>query len=280
MTPSKFCNKKKRGKIPGAKASLDHIPKQFRQENLKEGLMENFKNIPESLYGLNPSQMDMFLTEDSPIKRQADRVTEIVPAVTELLIAELMWLDYDNPSKPVYFYINSPGTQNEKHEPIAFETEAYAIADMIGYVKPKVYTLNCGMAFGQAAMLLSLGTKGSRALMPSSTTKLHLPVVNKSSGSSADMWIKAKELEVNTQYYIDLLAYGIGKPKEVIAKDIQRSRYFFPQEAIDYGIADKILTKQGLPVEKRNYDERLAQSKAARLKSGGAGALASPAGRP
>jgi len=350
LAPSKLCNTKKRGKIPGAKASLDHIPKQFRQENLKEGLMENFKNIPESLYGLNPSQMDMFLTEDSPIKRQADRVTEesitsakhysegtgmwsltglkdgpsrlsmsvnmyrgggggggygrlrsappdlpsllldarilylgmpIVPAVTELLIAELMWLDYDNPSKPVYFYINSPGTQNEKHEPIAFETEAYAIADTIAYVKPKVYTLNCGMAFGQAAMLLSLGTKGSRALMPSSTTKLHLPVVNKSSGSSVDMWIKAKELDVNTQYYIELLAKGIGKSKEEIAKDIQRSRYFFPQEAIDYGIADKILTKQGLSVEKRNYDEMLAQSKAARLKSGGAaGALASPAGRP
>jgi ATP-dependent Clp protease protease subunit len=63
--------------------------------------------------------------------------------------------------------------------------------------------------------------------------------------------LQAKELEVNTQYYIELLAKGIGKTQEEIAKDIQRSRYFFPQEAIDYGIADKILPKQGLVMEKR-----------------------------
>ena len=63
--------------------------------------------------------------------------------------------------------------------------------------------------------------------------------------------LQAKELEVNTQYYIELLAKGIGKTKEEIAKDIQISRYFFPKEAIDYGIADKILPKQGLVMEKR-----------------------------
>ena len=63
--------------------------------------------------------------------------------------------------------------------------------------------------------------------------------------------LQAKELEVNTQYYIDLLAKGIGKTQEETAKDIQRSRYVFPQEAIDYGIADNLLPKQGLVMEKR-----------------------------
>ena len=242
--------------------------------------MENYKNAPQSLYGLSPSQMDMFMTEDNPIRQQSERVTEesissaknymdnggmwslsgmgksdaskysmsvsmyrggrgtgrpktappdlpsllldaricylgmpIVPAVTELIVAQFMWLDYDNPSKPIYLYINSSGTLNEKNETVGSETEAYSIADMMSYVKADVYTVNCGMAFGQAAMLLSLGTKGYRAVQPNSSTKLYLPKVNRSSGAVIDMWIKAKELEANTEYYIELLAKGTGKSK-------------------------------------------------------------------
>ncbi|KAJ7522337.1 hypothetical protein O6H91_18G007000 [Diphasiastrum complanatum] len=325
-------------------ASLHDVPKQFRGENLKDGLMENFKNIPKYLYGLSPSQMDMFMTEESPIKRQAERVTEdsissaqyykdgtgmwnmttlqqgpsrlsmsvnmyrggggygrpktappdlpsllldaricflgmpIVPAVTELIIAELLWLDYDNPSKPIYFYINSPGTQNEKRESIGFETEAYAIADTIKYVKPKVYTINCGMAFGQGAMLLSIGDKGFRAVQPNAITKLYSPKVNQSSGSAIDMWIKAKELDANTKYYIELLAKGTGKTEEEIALDIQRPKYFSAQEAIDYGLADKIIESRGVAMERRNYDEMLAQSKAMKASYSRTGPQAAPAG--
>ncbi|KAG5153009.1 hypothetical protein AAZX31_10G245100 [Glycine max] len=321
-----------------AKCSLDHIPKQFRKENLKDGLMENYKNAPQSLYGLSPSQMDMFMTEDNPIRQQSERVTEesissaknymdnggmwslsgmgksdaskysmsvsmyrggrgtgrpktappdlpsllldaricylgmpIVPAVTELIVAQFMWLDYDNPSKPIYLYINSSGTLNEKNETVGSETEAYSIADMMSYVKADVYTVNCGMAFGQAAMLLSLGTKGYRAVQPNSSTKLYLPKVNRSSGAVIDMWIKAKELEANTEYYIELLAKGTGKSKEEIAKDVQRPKYLQAQDAIDYGIADKIIDSSSRDVafEKRNYDEMLAQSRAMRRQGGG-----------
>ncbi|KAK3412291.1 ATP-dependent Clp protease proteolytic subunit-related protein 1, chloroplastic [Eucalyptus grandis] len=336
---------KSRGRRSGVRASLDHIPKQFRQENLKEGLAENFKNVPQYLYGLSPSQMDMFMTEDNPVRRQSEKVTEesissarnymdnggmwslsgahdkgpskysmsvsmyrggargygrprtappdlpsllldaricylgmpIVPAVTELLVAQFMWLDYDNPSKPIYLYINSSGTQNEKMETVGSETEAYAIADMMAYCKSDVYTVNCGMAYGQAAMLLSLGTKGFRALQPNSSTKLYLPKVNRSSGAVIDMWLKAKELDANTEYYIELLAKGIGKPKEEIEKDIQRPKYFRAQEAIEYGIADKIIDSRDSAFEKRNYDEMLAQSKAMR-RGAGVGPQAAPSG--
>ncbi|XP_022148841.1 ATP-dependent Clp protease proteolytic subunit-related protein 1, chloroplastic [Momordica charantia] len=323
---------------PSAKnSSMDHIPKKFRGENLKDGLMENYKNAPQYLYGLTPSQMDMFMTEDNPIRRQSELVTEenissshnylnhggmwslsgmndkgpskysmsvsmyrgggrgsgrprtappdlpsllldaricylgmpIVPAVTELLVAQFMWLDYDNPSKPIYLYINSSGTQNEKMETVGSETEAYAIADMMAYCKSDVYTVNCGMAYGQAAMLLSLGTKGYRAVQPNSSTKLYLPKVNRSSGAVIDMWIKAKELDANTEYYIELLAKGIGKPKEEITKDVQRPKYFQAQEAVDYGLADKIIDSQDSAFEKRNYDEMLAQSRAMRKGVGG-----------
>ncbi|KAG0577250.1 hypothetical protein KC19_5G141900 [Ceratodon purpureus] len=340
---SKVGCKRVESRVLGVRAQaggLDHIPKQFRKDGLKEGLSRNFDSCPPSLYGLNPSQMDMFMVENNPYQRQAERVTEasissasryqdgtgmwsatgldgapsrlsmsvsmyrgggsaggrpktappdlpsllldaricylgmaIVPAVTELIIAELLWLDFDNPSKPIYFYINSSGTQNEKKESIGFETEAYAIADTIRYVKSKVYTINCGQAFGQAAMLLSIGEKGFRALQPSSSTKLYSPKVNQSSGSSTDMWIKGRELDANTDYYIDLLATGTGKPREEIANDIRRPKYFRPQEAIDYGLADKIIEPRGIAMEKRNYDEMLAQSKAQRPR-----AAAAPAG--
>ncbi|PHT36210.1 ATP-dependent Clp protease proteolytic subunit-related protein 1, chloroplastic [Capsicum baccatum] len=325
--------------------SVDHIPKQFRQENLKDGLLNNYKNAPQYLYGLSPSQMDMFMTEDNPAQRQSERITEesisssnnylnnggmwsmsgmkgrhpstcsmsvsmyrggargserpdtappdlpsllldarivylgmpIVEAVTELLVAQFMWLDYDNPTKPVYLYINSFGTQNENMETAGSETEAYAIADTMRYCKSDIYTVNCGMAFGQAAMLLSLGKKGFRAMQPNSSTKLYLPKVSKSSGAAIDMWIKAKELESNSDYYLELLSQGTGKPKEEIEKDIQRPKYFRAQEAIDYGIADKIIDSRDDAFEKRNYEEILAQSRGMK-RPGGPGAQAAPSG--
>ncbi|KFK35966.1 hypothetical protein AALP_AA4G061000 [Arabis alpina] len=326
--------------------SFDHIPKQFRGDNLKDGVAQNFNNVPQYFYGLNPAQMDMFMTEDSPVRRQSEKVTEesissrrnyldnggiwsmsgmnvadprrysmsvqmyrggggggggarprtappdlpsllldaricylgmpIVPAVTELLVAQFMWLDYDNPAKPIYLYINSPGTQNEKMETVGSETEAYAIADTISYCKSDVYTINCGMAFGQAAMLLSLGKKGYRAVQPHSSTKLYLPKVNRSSGAAIDMWIKAKELDANTEYYIELLAKGTGKTKEQINEDIKRPKYLQAQAAIDYGVADKIADSQDSSFEKRDYDGTLAQSRA--MGNPGGGSPAAPAG--
>ncbi|KAK8993563.1 hypothetical protein V6N11_033656 [Hibiscus sabdariffa] len=266
----------------------------FLQKNLKDGLMDNYKNVPGYLYGLSPSQMDMFMTEDSPVRRQSESVTEesisssknyldngedmegpppdlpsllldaricylgmpIVPAVTELIVAQLMWLDYDNPSKPIYLYINSSGTQNEKMETVGSETEAYAIADTMAYCKSEIYTVNCGMAYGQAAMLLSQGAKGYCAVQPNSSTKLYLPKVSRSSGAVVDMWIKARELDANTESYIELVAKGTGKTKEEVEKDIIDSR--------------------DAAFEKRNYDEMLAQSKATRRAA--AGPQAAPSG--
>ncbi|KAE8692681.1 ATP-dependent Clp protease proteolytic subunit-related protein 1 [Hibiscus syriacus] len=176
----------------------------------------------------------------------------------------------DNPSKPIYLYINSSGHRMRRWRPVGSETEAYAIADTMAYCKSEFYTVNCGMEFGQAAMLLSQGAKGYRAVQPNSSTKLYLPKVSRSSGAVIDMWIKAKELDANTESYIELLAKGTGKTKEEIEKDIQRPKYFQAQEAIDYGLADKIIDSRDAAFEKRvvfllpltcsglNYDEMLA----------------------
>lgn len=318
-------------KICAHKSSFDHIPKQFRQENLKDGVMENFNNVPQYLYGLSPKQMEMFMTQDNPVNWQSMNVTEesissgrsyldnagisrysmgmsvscggargygrrpppdlssmildsrvvylglpIFPAVAKLIIAEFMWLDYDNSSKPIYLYINSTGTQNEKMETVGSDADAYAIADCMACCKSKVYTVNLTRAYGHAAMLFSLGEKGYRVLLQEAFTKLYLPELYKSSGQAADMWIRAKELEANTDSFIELLSEGIGKPKEEIARDLQRPKFMQSQAAIDYGIADKIMYSMENTYEKRNYDEMLAQSKA--MRKGGARVRGHPSG--
>ncbi|PIA44140.1 hypothetical protein AQUCO_01700039v1 [Aquilegia coerulea] len=279
-------------------ASIDKIPKQFREVHLKEGLMENYKNVPKYLYGLSPSQMDMFSTEDSPINRQSSKVTEetfsaawnysehegrsslsgmedagatrcsmsarmyggggrdyerregpppdlpsilldnrivylgmpIVPAVSELIIAQLIYLSWVDPDEPIYFYITSSGTLDENGEIVGSETDAFAIASYMALTKAKYYTINMGMAYGQAALLLSLGHKA----------KIHLPRVHRSSGATTDMWIKAKDLDLDSNNYIKLLAKGIGKPIEEIYEDVEGGKHFTAETAIEYGIADLV----------------------------------------
>ncbi|XP_057502333.1 ATP-dependent Clp protease proteolytic subunit-related protein 1, chloroplastic-like [Actinidia eriantha] len=298
-----------------SRKSFDHIPKQFRDENLKDGLMDNYKNVPQYLYGLPSSPMDMFMNEDNTVHQLSERVTEesissaysylkhkglqsrsgrsqrgpsmsrsgilgndeskppgmvagfldarivylgmpIVPEVTELIISQLLFLDYVDQSAPIFLYINSPGTQNEEEtEYVAMETEAYGIADIMATCKAKIFTLNLGMAHGQAGMLLSLGTKGYRAMQPSASVKLYLPAVHRANGAVSDMLINANEAEVTADYYVELLAKGIGKPKEEIFSDIKFTKYLRGQDAIDYGIVDKIVyTLDGI-TDKTKYEE-------------------------
>ncbi|KAJ6905774.1 hypothetical protein NC652_023510 [Populus alba x Populus x berolinensis] len=137
------------------------------------------------------------------------------------------------------------------------------------YCKSTIYTVNCGMAYGQAAMLLSLGAKGYRALQPNSS-------INRSSGAAVDMWIKAKNWMRILSIILSFLAKGTGKPKEELVKDIQRPKYLKAQEAIDYGIADKLLSSNDEAFEKRDYDALLAQTKA--MKAQAAGPRAAPSG--
>ena len=99
----------------------------------------------------------------------------LVPAVTELIIAELLFLNYESSDKPIYMYINSSGTLNAQGQPVGLETEAFAIADCMRYIKPPVHTIALGQAFGSAAMLLSMGKKGCRYSLPNATILLNQP---------------------------------------------------------------------------------------------------------
>jgi ATP-dependent Clp protease protease subunit len=164
----------------------------------------------------------------------------LVPAVTELIIAELLFLQYDDPEKPIKIYINSTGTSNYGGEPLGFETEAFAIADTIRYIKPPVHTICLGMAMGMAAMLLSAGTKGCRASLPNASIVLNQPK-SYTRGQATDIQIRAKEVLANKQTLLDILSSNTGQPAEKITKDMDRMFYLTPEQAVEYGLIDKVL---------------------------------------
>ncbi|GAB4813262.1 hypothetical protein N2152v2_000308 [Parachlorella kessleri] len=202
----------------------------------------------------------------------------LVQQVTELVISELLWLNYANPEKPIYVYINSTGSQTMNGEAVGFETEAYAILDTLAYIRPDFYTLVIGQAFGNAAMLLAAGKKGYRYALPHSRIMTCPPRMNRSFGSTTNVMIKANELETNTQTYVDFMSLFTGKDKDTIRKDIGRNRYFTPQQAIDYGIIDRVVAPTDeVAIEARDYEGMLRQSQSqqrGRFAGAGAGAEA------
>jgi ATP-dependent Clp protease protease subunit len=169
----------------------------------------------------------------------------LVPAVTELIIAELLYLQYEDPEKPIKIYINSTGTSSYNGEPVGFETEAFAICDTMKYIKPPIHTICLGSAMGMAAMLLSAGTKGCRASLPNATIVLHQPK-SYARGQATDIQIRAKEVLANKRTMVDILAENTGQSHEKITKDMDRIFYITPQEAVPYGLIDRVLEKEDL----------------------------------
>ena len=172
----------------------------------------------------------------------------LVPAVTELIIAELLYLQYEDPEKPLKVYINSTGTSSYSGEPIGFETEAFAICDTIRYIKPPVHTICMGSAMGMSAMLLSAGTKGCRASLPNATIILHQPK-SYTRGQATDIQIRAQEVLANKSTMINILSENTGQSPEKIAKDMDRTFYLTPHQAVEYGLIDRVLEhKEVTPV--------------------------------
>lgn len=170
----------------------------------------------------------------------------LVPAVTELIIAELLFLQYEDPEKPIKIYINSTGTSSYSGEPIGFETEAFAICDTIKYIKPPVHTICIGTAMGMAAMLLSAGTKGCRASLPNASIILHQPK-SYARGQATDIQIRAKEVLANKTSMVDILSRNTGQTPERIAKDMDRLFYITPHQAVEYGLIDRVLEPKDEP---------------------------------
>lgn len=163
----------------------------------------------------------------------------LVPAVTELIMAELLYLQYDDPEKPVYMYINSTGTTKDG-EKLGYETEAFAVYDTMQYVKPPIFTLCIGNAWGEASLLLAAGAKGNRASLPSSTIMIKQPI-SQVRGQATDIDLARKEIRKVKNDMVDLYARHTGHPKDKIEQDMRRPKYFSPQEAIEYGLIDKVI---------------------------------------
>ncbi len=197
----------------------------------------------------------------------------LVPSVTELVISELLWLNYAS-EKPIYLYINSTGSQDARKESVAFDQEATAIMDTMNYVRPDIYTLVYGRAFGNAAMILASGKKGHRFALPHATIKTCPPRLNRSFGNVSDVMIKANELEKTTDIYVDNIARFTGKDKDDIRKDVGRDRYFTPDEAVEYGLIDAVVGAGNVQMQSKDYESMLREQMArqAARRGGGGGA--------
>jgi ATP-dependent Clp protease protease subunit len=175
-----------------------------------------------------------------PLFSDDDMKARVGIDVTKLIIAQLLYLQFDNPDKPIYFYINSTGTSWYTGDAIGYETEAFAICDTIQYIKPPVHTICIGQAMGSAAMILSSGTKGFRASLPNATIVLN-QARSGAQGQATDIQIRAQEVLDNKAAMLDILSRNTGQTAEKIAKDTDRMFYLTPIQAKEYGLIDRVL---------------------------------------
>ncbi|XP_044498080.1 ATP-dependent Clp protease proteolytic subunit-related protein 3, chloroplastic-like [Mangifera indica] len=166
----------------------------------------------------------------------------LVPAVTELVVAELMYLQWMDPKEPIYIYINSTGTTRDDGESVGMETEGFAIYDAMMQMKNELHTVAVGAAIGQACLLLAAGTPGKRFMMPHAKAMIQQPRVP-SSGlmPASDVLIRAREAITNRDTLVKLLAKHTGNSEETVAKVMKRPFYMDSTKAREFGVIDKIL---------------------------------------
>ena len=155
-------------------------------------------------------------------------------ATANLVVAQMLFLESENPDKDIHFYINSPGGS------IA---AGMAIYDTMQFIKPDVSTLCVGMAASMGAFLLAAGTKGKRFALPNSTVMIHQPLGG-FQGQASDIEIHAKYILKLRERLNQLMALHTGKPIEQIARDTDRDNFLTAEEALAYGMVDKVLQKR------------------------------------
>ncbi|MGK7887841.1 MAG: ATP-dependent Clp protease proteolytic subunit [Leptolyngbyaceae cyanobacterium] len=175
-----------------------------------------------------------------PLFSSDDAKRQLGLDVTKLIIAQLLYLQFDSAEKPIFFYINSTGTSWYTGDAVGYETEAFAICDTINYIKPPVHTICIGQAMGTAAMILASGTKGYRASLPHATIVLNQPKSG-AQGQATDIQIRAKEVLDNRRAMFDIFSDTTGQPVEKLMKDSDRMFYMNPEEAKEYGLIDRVL---------------------------------------
>ncbi|XP_077218823.1 ATP-dependent caseinolytic (Clp) protease/crotonase family protein [Tasmannia lanceolata] len=166
----------------------------------------------------------------------------LVPAVTELVIAELLYLQWMDPNQPIYLYINSTGTTRDDGETVGMESEGFAIYDAMMQLKNEIQTVAVGAAIGQACLLLAAGKKGRRFMMPHAKAMIQQPRVP-SSGlmPASDVLIRANEVIKNRDTLVKLIARHTRNPIEKVKQVMRRPFYMDSVRAQEFGVIDKVL---------------------------------------
>jgi ATP-dependent Clp protease protease subunit len=156
---------------------------------------------------------------------------EVNDTTASLIVAQLLYLEAQDPDKDIQFYINSPG---------GVITSGMAIYDTMQYIKCDVSTICIGMAASMGAFLLSAGAKGKRMALPNAEIMIHQPSGG-AQGQATDIQIQARRIQSMKQKLNQILAANTGKPLEQIAADTERDNFMTAQEALAYGIIDKVI---------------------------------------
>ena len=167
-----------------------------------------------------------------------ERVIFIVGAIEDhmanLIVAQLLFLESENPDKDVHLYINSPGGS---------VTVGLSIYDTMRFIKPDVSTMCIGQAASMGAFLLSGGTKGKRYILPNARTMIHQPSGG-AQGQATDIEIQAKEILFLRERLNSLLADHTGQTMEVIERDTERDRFMSAEQSVEYGLVDEVITSR------------------------------------
>ncbi len=161
----------------------------------------------------------------------SDQVNDVTAS---LIVAQLLYLEGKDPDKDIHFYINSPGGSI---------TAGMAIYDTMQYIKPDVSTICVGLAASMGAFLLSSGAKGKRLALPNSEIMIHQPLGG-AQGQATDIKIQAERIIKMKNKLNKMLAENTGKDISIIERDTERDNFMSSEEAVDYGLIDKVISKK------------------------------------
>lgn len=164
--------------------------------------------------------------------------TPITDVVANSIIAQLLYLEHEDPEKSVYLYINSPGGS---------VSSALAIYDTMQFIKPEIVTIGIGLVASAASVLLTAGTKGKRYVLPNTEILLHQVMAGPLEGQAIEIEIAAKQIVKLKQKINKIITKHTGQPLEKIEKDTDRDFWLSAEEAVNYGLVDKVIeSREGL----------------------------------
>ena len=154
--------------------------------------------------------------------------------MANLVVAQLLFLESENPDKDIHLYINSPGGS---------VTAGLSIYDTMQFIKPEVSTMCVGQAASMGAFLLSGGAKGKRLILPNARTMIHQPSGG-AQGQASDIEIQAKEILFLRERLNRMLSEHTGQPMDVIERDTERDRFMSAEQSVEYGLVDEVITSR------------------------------------